>query len=110
MKERCVGPPFRRESNKKVSQRQTNTQAARNWSTFVKSSPAPSCEGIKSVDHTSPLCVMVQKKEREKTDLSLWLLSHFRWSPFQSLFTEFYIRSSVNLSYACTPLKTNSNW
>lgn len=77
MKERCVGPPFRRESNKKVSQRQTNTQAARNWSTFVKSSPAPSCEGIKSVDHTSPLCVMAQKKEREKTDLSLWLLSHF---------------------------------
>lgn len=81
MKERCVEPPFRRESNKKVSQRQTNTQAARNWSTFVKSSPAPSCEGIKSVDHTSPLCVMAQKKEREKTIFRSGYCHTFQWSP-----------------------------
>lgn len=58
---------LRWDSNKNVSQRQTNTQTARNWSSFVKSSPAPSCEGIKKRWSYFTIVCRGAKQEKRRT-------------------------------------------
>lgn len=68
----------------------------------------PVVRGLKSVDHTSPLCAMAQKKKKDGP-FAVAIISLFNGHLFQSLFTEFST-SDFQLIFLMHTHKTNSNW